>query len=161
MGPSCRSCRPSRAVGTEVAGGAREVDAGAAATRLSDAQIERYARHILLREVGGRGQARLLAGALRVTGCGRAAEEAAGYLAAAGVGRIGLEAALIARVGEHLGAMNPDVVVVAPDEAGEVDADAAVVAAAGEDRGAGALAALEALMVLAGVRAVRVWEYGA
>jgi adenylyltransferase/sulfurtransferase len=125
---------------------------------LSDAQVERYARHILLREVGGRGQARLLGGAVRLTGSGRAAEEAAAYVVAAGVGRIGLEAALGARLGEHLHAMNPDVAIVAADEVGE---HAAVVAAAGEDREAGALAALEALLVLAGVRETRAWEVGA
>ena len=133
-------------------------DAVGAPTRLSDAQVERYAGHILLREVGGRGQARLRGGAVRVAGSGRAAEEAAVYLVAAGVGRIGLEAAVGARLSAHLGAMNPDVVVV---DAGEAGADATVIAAAGEDRGAGALAALEALMVLAGVREAKTWEDGA
>lgn len=124
---------------------------------LSDSQVERYARHILLREVGGRGQMRLLAGALRVVGSGRAAEEAALYLAAAGVGRLGIEVALATRIGAHLAAMNPDVAIVSTDEI----ADAAEVSVLGEDRGAGALAALEALMVMTGAREPKVWEHSA
>jgi hypothetical protein len=44
---------------------------------LSDAQIDRYSRQILLPEVGGRGQERLLAARVRVDGNGAAAELAA------------------------------------------------------------------------------------
>ncbi len=57
---------------------------------LRDDQVKRYARHILLPELGGRGQELLLAAAVEVeVGPGRAAEVAAlTYLAAAGVGRI-------------------------------------------------------------------------
>lgn len=57
---------------------------------LSDAQIERYARHILLREVGGVGQERLLAASVRIEGLGQVGSWAVLYLALAGVGRISL-----------------------------------------------------------------------
>ena len=39
---------------------------------LTDAQIERYSRHIILPEVGGKGQARLLAGRVLIVGAGPA-----------------------------------------------------------------------------------------
>lgn len=69
---------------------------------LSEEQIRRYARHILLPEIGGRGQARLLAAAVAVpVGPGRAAEVAAlTYLAAGGVGRLAL-------LGDPRGALEP------------------------------------------------------
>jgi len=51
-------------------------------------QIERYARHILLPDVGGIGQRRLFAGAVVVGDLGGAAEAAVAYLAAAGVGTL-------------------------------------------------------------------------
>ncbi len=51
-------------------------------------QIRRYARHILLADVGGVGQARLLAASVRVGEAGGAGAVAIVYLAAAGVGRI-------------------------------------------------------------------------
>jgi len=55
---------------------------------LSEAQIERYARHILLREVGGVGQERLLAAEVRIDGLSSVGIWAAHYLALAGVGRL-------------------------------------------------------------------------
>ncbi len=54
---------------------------------LTEAQIRRYGRHVLLPELGGRGQARVCAGAVRVVGEGLAAEAAVLYLVAAGGGR--------------------------------------------------------------------------
>lgn len=57
---------------------------------LSEAQIERYARHILLREVGGLGQERLLAASVRIEGLGPVGSWACTYLALAGVGAIEL-----------------------------------------------------------------------
>ncbi|HEY3347045.1 MAG TPA: molybdopterin-synthase adenylyltransferase MoeB [Nitrospirota bacterium] len=57
---------------------------------LTDSQIERYSRHILLKEVGGRGQAKLLASSVLVVGAGGLGSPIALYLAAAGIGRIGI-----------------------------------------------------------------------
>ena len=58
--------------------------------RLDEEQVDRFSRQILLREVGGRGQVRLLESRVLVSGTGPAASAAATYLAGAGVGRIGL-----------------------------------------------------------------------
>ncbi len=108
---------------------------------LTEAQVRRYARHILLPDVGGVGQQRLLAGSVEVTvGPHSAAAVAAlAYLAAAGVGRLYLagpvddavtaeEAAggilfgtadvgrpRLAALRARLVALNPDVTVVAAE----------------------------------------------
>jgi adenylyltransferase/sulfurtransferase len=96
-------------------------------------QFERYRRHLNLPELGPEGQRRLLEGSVIVVGAGGLGCPAAQYLAAAGVGRIGLvdadrvEASNLQRqilyastdVGrlkvevarERLSAMNPDVTV--------------------------------------------------
>lgn len=55
---------------------------------LREDQIRRYSRQILLREVGGRGQRRLLDAAVAVIGLGPVGAACAAYLAAAGVGRL-------------------------------------------------------------------------
>jgi len=57
---------------------------------LSDDQIERYARHILLKEVGGTGQEKLLQSRVLVIGAGGLGSPLILYLAAAGVGTIGV-----------------------------------------------------------------------
>lgn len=57
---------------------------------LTEEQIERYSRHILLKDVGGTGQAKLLAAKVLIIGAGGLGAPAALYLAAAGVGTIGL-----------------------------------------------------------------------
>ncbi|MDO5369477.1 HesA/MoeB/ThiF family protein [Paracoccus sp. (in: a-proteobacteria)] len=55
---------------------------------LSDAELDRYARHIVLRELGGVGQRRLRASRVLVAGAGALGSPVLMYLAAAGVGRI-------------------------------------------------------------------------
>lgn len=56
----------------------------------TDAQVGRYARHILLDEIGGAGQAKLLASRVLVVGAGGLGSPVLLYLAAAGVGTIGV-----------------------------------------------------------------------
>ena len=57
---------------------------------LTEEQVLRYSRHILLPEVGGVGQSRLLSSSVLVIGAGGLGSPVALYLAAAGVGHIGL-----------------------------------------------------------------------
>lgn len=57
---------------------------------LAKEQMERYARHIALQEVGIEGQERLLAGKVLIVGAGGLGSAAAMYLAAAGVGCMGI-----------------------------------------------------------------------
>jgi molybdopterin-synthase adenylyltransferase len=115
----------------------------------SDAEVERYARHLVLREIGGAGQQRLKASRVLMVGMGGLGSAAAPMLAAAGVGALGLvdmdEVGLsnlqrqtlytTADVGrpkveaavEHLRALNPEVEYVAhPVRLGEVNAAALV-----------------------------------
>ena len=104
----------------------------------SEDQIQRYARHILLPEVGGEGQARLLNSKVLVIGAGGLGSPALLYLAAAGVGTIGivdddvvdlsnLQRQVVHWTGsigrpkvesaaETLAAINPEVDVIAHDE---------------------------------------------
>jgi molybdopterin/thiamine biosynthesis adenylyltransferase len=100
---------------------------------LSDLQIERYSRHIMLKEVGGKGQERLVNGKVLIIGVGGLGSPVALYLAAAGVGTIGIAdadavelsnlqrqiihhtmdigRAKVISAKEKMAAMNPDVTV--------------------------------------------------
>lgn len=55
---------------------------------LSDQDLTRFARHIVLKEIGGAGQARLRAAHVAVIGAGGIGSPALQYLVAAGIGRI-------------------------------------------------------------------------
>ncbi|PZO68606.1 MAG: molybdopterin biosynthesis protein MoeB, partial [Sphingomonas taxi] len=59
-------------------------------TDLTDAQLDRYARHIILKEIGGAGQRRLIGAHVALVGAGGIGAPAIQYLAAAGVGRLTL-----------------------------------------------------------------------
>ncbi|MBR2216206.1 MAG: molybdopterin-synthase adenylyltransferase MoeB [Selenomonadaceae bacterium] len=105
---------------------------------LSNEQLERYSRHIILSQVGGKGQQKILNGKVLIIGTGGLGAPAAMYLAAAGVGTIGLVdydtvdlsnlqrqiihqtqdvgKAKIISGQETIAAMNPDVTVHTYDE---------------------------------------------
>jgi len=96
-------------------------------------QLERYSRHIILKEVGAKGQKKLLNAKVLIIGAGGLGAPAAMYLAAAGVGTIGIAdadevdlsnlqrqiihgtadvgKAKVKSAKETMNAMNPDVVV--------------------------------------------------
>jgi molybdopterin/thiamine biosynthesis adenylyltransferase len=57
---------------------------------LSDKQVERYSRNIMLKEVGGKGQEQLLRSRVLIIGAGGLGSPIALYLAAAGIGTIGI-----------------------------------------------------------------------
>ena len=58
--------------------------------QLTNEEIKRYSRHLIMPEVGVDGQRRLKAGSVLCVGAGGLGSPAAMYLAAAGVGRIGI-----------------------------------------------------------------------
>lgn len=105
---------------------------------LTEEQIRRYSRHIILPEVGGVGQAKISKAKMLVVGVGGLGSPAIMYLAAAGVGRLGIIDSDIVEVSnlqrqilhttddigksktksaeEKINALNPDVKVVSYNE---------------------------------------------
>ena len=110
---------------------------------LSPAQQERYARHLILDQLGGAGQERLLAAAVQVRGAGEAALWAARYLAASGVGRLAVE---VPAWREELLALGPWLELVA---AAALQVSPAEGAGPAESAANGAQAALEAVRAIA------------
>ena len=114
----------------------------------TDTQLERYARHIILKEVGGAGQKALLEAKVLVVGAGGLGSPLLMYLAAAGVGTIGIidddvvelsnlqrqiihrtadiGTAKVASASEAIAALNPDVKIelmqerLTPENAAEI-----------------------------------------
>ena len=58
--------------------------------RFTEEQVQRYARHIILPNIGGAGQRKLLDASVLVIGAGGLGSPIAMYLAAAGIGRLGI-----------------------------------------------------------------------
>jgi sulfur-carrier protein adenylyltransferase/sulfurtransferase len=73
-----------------VAGGAPVSSPADTTVDLTKSEFERYSRHLILPEVGLAGQKKLKAGSVLCIGAGGLGSPAALYLAAAGVGRIGI-----------------------------------------------------------------------
>ncbi len=63
---------------------------GTSEPSLSEEEVSRYSRHLVMPEVGMKGQKRLKASSVLIVGAGGLGTPAAAYLAAAGIGRIGL-----------------------------------------------------------------------
>ncbi len=104
----------------------------------TEEQIERYSRHILLPEIGGKGQKRIAEARVLIVGAGGLGSPAALYLAAAGLGTLGiidgdavdlsnlhrqiihgtpdLGTPKVLSAKEKIEALNPDVKVVAYEE---------------------------------------------
>lgn len=69
---------------------ARPQESPKAGSAFSDTELDRYARHIMLREIGGKGQKKLKNAKVLVIGAGGLGSPVLLYLTAAGVGTIGL-----------------------------------------------------------------------
>ena len=91
--PSVAGGAPTSAEATVGTPAAPDVRKGATAEELpnlSQEEIQRYSRHLIMPEVGMDGQRKLKAGSVLCIGAGGLGSPAAMYLAAAGIGRIGI-----------------------------------------------------------------------
>jgi len=116
--------------------------------RLTEAQQERYARHLLLDELGGEGQERLLSSCVHVRGTGRAARWAARYLAASGIGALVLDDPAAAVECRQL---SPEARILSPadlDRRPDLDLDVGASALAGSRESPAELGAMAALRAL-------------
>src|SRR6188768_4212594 len=86
--PSVAGGAPTPAAPTAPAGGG--LQASGDLPNLSPEEIKRYSRHLIMPEVGMDGQRRIKAGSVLCIGAGGLGSPAAMYLAAAGIGRIGM-----------------------------------------------------------------------
>ena len=124
-------------------------------TTLTDNQLDRYARHIVLREIGGSGQKKLLATHILIVGAGGIGCPAIQYLAAAGVGKLtivdpdivslsnlqrqplfgesDIGATKVQRATDAVRRLNPDVAVTAVTEPITADNAAALLSEAAPD----------------------------
>ncbi len=87
---------------------------------LTDAQIDRYSRQIIVPHIGGRGQERLLAARMQIAGDARDIEAPLAYLVGAGVGTIGVrvsrdQAGFSGKIAD-IRKLNPDVSIAIADE---------------------------------------------
>src|SRR6202167_5034661 len=86
---------------------------------LTDAQIDRYSRQIIVPRVGGRGQERLLAARILLVGDARDIEAPLAYLVGAGVGTIFLKASADQAVFTEKHELNPEVSITAANNSQE------------------------------------------
>jgi hypothetical protein len=123
---------------------------------LSDAQIERYSRQIVLPEVGAAGQERLLATRCAVLGEGPLAATAARYLVGAGIGEVALRDV---RLIDELRRLNPEIVLraIAPADDGPAGAAAVLAADLTPTELAAVIGARPALLITSGLTACGGW----
>ena len=102
-------------------------------SQLTEEQIQRYSRHIILADVGGAGQQKILNSKVLIIGAGGLGSPAALYLAAAGVGRIGIADAdvvdmtnLQRQVIHHTPDVNKAKVVSAKEKIAQINPDVKV-----------------------------------